>query len=57
MIVVSNASPICYLVLIGEVDLLPKLFEKVHLPRLVADELLDPGAPESVRRWAEGLPA
>jgi predicted nucleic acid-binding protein len=29
MIVVSDTSPLIYLVLIGEVELLPKLFEKV----------------------------
>jgi len=26
MIAVADTSPICYLVLIGEIDLLPKLF-------------------------------
>jgi hypothetical protein len=29
MIAVADTSPICYLVLIGEIDLLPKLFTQV----------------------------
>lgn len=31
MIAVSDTSPLCYLVLIGEIDLLPKLFDQVVL--------------------------
>jgi predicted nucleic acid-binding protein len=33
MIVVSDASPICYLVLIEEIEVLAKLFTEVHVPR------------------------
>jgi len=29
MIAVADTSPICYLILIGEIDLLPKLFSQV----------------------------
>jgi predicted nucleic acid-binding protein len=29
MIAVADTSPICYLILIGEIDLLPKLFSRV----------------------------
>ena len=56
MIVVADASPVCYLVLIGEVELLPKLFTDVLLPREVLDELLAEGAPAAVRAWAATLP-
>jgi predicted nucleic acid-binding protein len=38
MIAVADTSPICYLILIGEIDLLPKLFSQVlvTLPPLAA---------------------
>jgi predicted nucleic acid-binding protein len=49
MIAVANASPICYLVLIGEIELLPKLFREVLVPRLVIEELIAGGAPAAVR--------
>jgi len=57
MIAAADASPLCYLVLIGEIDLLPKLFLHVAVPRAVITELLDEGAPEPVRTWASNLPA
>lgn len=56
MIAVADASPICYLVLIGEVEVLPKLFRKVLVPRAVTDELLAKGAPAAVRSWASTPP-
>lgn len=55
--VVSNTSPISYLVLIGEIDLLPKLFETVTIPIAVRDELLHPDAPELVKAWIAVPPA
>ena len=57
MIVVSDTSPINYLVLIGEIELLAQLFTRVLAPETVARELLHPGAPEAVRRWANQPPA
>lgn len=56
MIAVADASPILYLILIGEIDLLPALFTEVLLPKAVLTELLDPGAPPQVREWAGILP-
>ena len=35
MIAVADTPPICYLILIGEIDLLPKLFSQVLLPQPV----------------------
>jgi predicted nucleic acid-binding protein len=32
--VVADTSPLCYLILIGEIDLLPKLFGAVSVPRM-----------------------
>jgi predicted nucleic acid-binding protein len=57
MIAVVDTSPVCYLVLIGEVDLLPKIFSRVCLPTAVLAELQAVGAPNDVRVWASQLPA
>ena len=57
MIAVADTSPVCYLVLIGKVDLLPELFSSVLIPRAVVAELLHEDAPESVRAWAANPPS
>jgi predicted nucleic acid-binding protein len=57
MIVVSYASPVCYLILIGEIEVLPKVFTQIWLPREVLNELLDDNAPSLVRTWANDPPA
>lgn len=56
MIAVADTSPICYLVLIGEINLLPELFENVLLPSAVVAELLHEDAPQAVQDWAADLP-
>ncbi|MDQ3801279.1 MAG: DUF3368 domain-containing protein [Acidobacteriota bacterium] len=56
MIVVSDTSPINYLVLLGEIELLPKLFNEVIIPRAVWDELRTEGTPEEVRNWIDSNP-
>lgn len=56
MIAVVDASPLCYLVLIGEIDLLPQLFSRVMVPQTVIFELLHEDTPEAVRNWASNLP-
>ena len=56
MIVVADTSPLNYLVLIGEIEMLPALYEKVLIPQEVHTELLQPGAPPAVRQWAAALP-
>jgi predicted nucleic acid-binding protein len=57
MIVVADTSPICYLILTGEIDLLPKLFTQVLAPQAVIAELLHEDASEAVRSWASDLPS
>jgi predicted nucleic acid-binding protein len=57
MIAVADTSPICYLVRIGEIDLLPKLFSQVVVPQAVLAELLHEDDPEAVRSWASNLPS
>jgi predicted nucleic acid-binding protein len=56
-LVIADTGPINYLVLIGNIDLLPVLFEKVILPSAVRAELIDPDAPPSVRNWIANPPA
>ena len=56
MTVVTNTSPLCYLILIGSVDVLPRLYREIHTSRTVLAELCDPGAPGAVRSWAAGPP-
>ena len=56
-VVIADTSPLNYLVLIGEVDLLARLYTQVLIPDVVAAELCDPEAPELVRKWAAGPPS
>jgi predicted nucleic acid-binding protein len=57
MIAVADTSPLCYLVLTGEIELLPRLFARVVTPRVVVSELLHPDAPAQVRYWAAHVPS
>ena len=56
MIVVADTSPLNYLILIGEIELLPALYRTVLIPREVHQELLRSEAPAAVRSWATVLP-
>ena len=56
-LVVADTSPLRYLVQIGQIDLLPPIFEKISLPLVVADELRHPSAPPAVRDWMRQPPA
>src|SRR5258708_39614869 len=56
-LVVADTSPIFYLLSIGHIDLLPRLFGKVIVPDAVHKELCHPAAPPVVRDWVAGLPA
>jgi predicted nucleic acid-binding protein len=56
MIVVSDTSPLNYLVLIDAVGVLPHLFGMVHAPPTVVQELQHPRTPELVKHWAQSLP-
>src|SRR5271163_62258 len=56
-LVVSDTGPLNYLVLIGDIELLPKLFGRVLAPQAVCDELADRDAPAAVRAWVAQRPA
>ena len=57
MIAVADTSPLCYLILIDEIGLLSRLFDRVFVPPAVISELLHPDAPDAVREWAKNLPS
>ena len=56
-VVISDTSPIRYLVLISQVELLRALYREVLLPEAVADELSQPKTPDAVREWISHRPA
>jgi predicted nucleic acid-binding protein len=56
-LVIADTGPLNYLILIGHIDLLPVLFEKVVLPATVQSELASGKAPFLVRHWVGNLPA
>ena len=56
MIVVSDTSPLNYLILISAIDILPRLFGEIHVPAEVLNELQRSRAPEVVKRWAQSPP-
>jgi len=52
-VIVSDTSPICYLVLIGEAALIGKLYHRILIPDVVYSELQQERTPELVRAWLE----
>ena len=56
-LIISDASPIHYLALIGETQILPALYAKVIIPQKVYDEIRQPQTPAIVRSFANALPA
>jgi len=56
MIVVSDTSPLNYLILIGQAHLLPDLFHRVMAPPAVVAELRHPDSPDLVKAWAASPP-
>lgn len=56
MTVVADTSPLNYLVLIGEIDILPILYGTVLISPAVLMELQDPVTPAAVRQWIATRP-
>lgn len=56
-LVVADTGPVNYLLLIGHIEILPALFDKVILPSIVRDELAEAKAPHIVRNWIAQPPA
>jgi predicted nucleic acid-binding protein len=57
MLVVADTTPINYLVLIAQIDILAVLYTQVVIPSAVAAELQHPKAPAVVRAWIAGPPS
>ena len=56
MVVVADTSPINYLVLIKQIDLLTRLYTRLLIPPAVLAELNHPLTPNPVRDWASNPP-
>jgi len=57
MIVIADSTPLNYLILIHQVDLLPRLFDRILIPPAVFEELQHQETPDVVRRWIAGPPS
>lgn len=56
-LVITDTGPVNYLILIGFIDLLPRLFDRVVLPSTVQKVLSHPKASELVRQWIASPPS
>jgi len=56
MIVVADTSPINYLVLIGHIEILPRIYGEVLIAPAVLEDLQDRNAPDAVRSWVAQAP-
>jgi predicted nucleic acid-binding protein len=56
MIVIADATPLNYLILIEQAEILPQLFNEIVIPTAVVTELRRPQAPASVRTWIAAPP-
>ena len=57
MRVVSDTTPIHYLIQIGEIDILRELFGQVIIPQAVFDEMQQEKTPQEVKAWIDAHPA
>lgn len=56
MIVISDTTPLRYLIEIEQVHILETLFGKIIIPEKVAEELQHPKTPHQVKSWMQALP-
>jgi predicted nucleic acid-binding protein len=56
MIVIADTSPLNYLVLIGEAEILRRLYGRVVIPEAVLRELQHPETPAAVSEWIARRP-
>ena len=56
-LVVSDTTPLNYLILIGHVEVLPRLFGTLLVPPAVIQEMHHPKTPPEVAAWARHLPS
>lgn len=56
MIVICDTSPICYLLLIEQIQILPQLFNQITIPPAVQDELLAEQTSSLIQAWIADPP-
>jgi predicted nucleic acid-binding protein len=56
MIVISDTSPLNYLILIDYQDVLPILFGQIIIPQAVLNELQHTRTPEKIKNWIAAKP-
>lgn len=56
MLVICDTSPLCYLLLINLIEILPQLYGKIIIPEIVRDELLAEKSPQLVQNWIKTPP-
>jgi predicted nucleic acid-binding protein len=56
MIIVSDTSPLNYLILIDYQDVLPTLFGQIIIPQAVLSELQHAKTPEKIKNWIAAKP-
>ena len=56
-VVIADTGPLNYLILIGHIDLLPVLFERVLVPVVVRNELASRKAPLPVQQFIADMPS
>lgn len=56
MTIVSDTSPINYLILTDSIEILHTLYRRILIPPAVYAELRNPDAPEQVSQWVSNLP-
>ena len=57
MIVIADTTPINYLILIGEIVILEKLYGHILIPNAVFEELKSEAAPLKIKNWVANLPS
>jgi predicted nucleic acid-binding protein len=56
-VVIADTGPVNYLLLIGHIDILPALFQRIVIPAAVRDELKSRKAPLVVQQWIGNPPS
>ena len=56
MIVIADTTPINYLILIDEIEILAELYGKVIIPEAVFRELKAEAAPKEIKKWLANRP-
>jgi predicted nucleic acid-binding protein len=56
-IVIADSGPLRYLIQIDHIDLLPRLFQRVFIPPVIAWELTRSATPGVVRAWMNSMPS